>query len=177
MDESKFEIVDMDNYRGDGKQIFSYEMLVMKALQNCIESGNHEMREGWYNESTDQFGNTKKFYIEDTRKKFIESVKTAYNLLKRHFDEDAKNNTKELLDNLKDKKNELLNDQWKWYLNLPPTPKEYYRGRVVQGIFNMDLGWYKKYVDEELETYRKIFEELMELIKREDDFGGIEYEA
>ena len=81
MEEDNIVIQDTDNYQSGKDQRFSHQELVMSVLRKCLESGTREMMSGWFNEKVDKSGNIVRTYIDDTRKKFIESVKTSCNLI------------------------------------------------------------------------------------------------
>jgi len=171
------EVADVEHYKNSGEDIFNYEFLVMKAISKCIEAGSHEMRAGFTNEKHDFHGNVALSYIEDARKKYIETVKTLLGLLVRVYDKKSEENINTLFEMLDDEKKKLLNQEWKWYVSLAPEPKKSFQGRIVKGLFNSDLGWYQKYIEFELEVYRDIFVELMKLIKRRDDFKSEDFEV
>jgi len=182
MDEKEYsqqdiEIADIENYKSGGESTFNYQFLVMKCVSNCIEAGKHELRTGWTNEKVDNSGNITRTYIEDTRKRFIESIKTFKSILEREFDLDAKTNIKKIDEKLQEKKTELLEEQWNWYESLAPIPKEEWRNYFVKGFFTQTLGWYQAFVEFEIECYREILVELMKLTHRRDDFKGEDFEA
>lgn len=177
MADEEIKIRDVEDYKGEGEKVFSKEALIMTALQNCISSGSHEMREGYYNEKVDNFGNISRTYIEDTRKKFGACVEIALSLLEADFDELCEKNIKLFQSNLKKVKEDLLEQQWKWYEGLAPNPKLSYSGKIVRGAFTFDLVFYQRYLEYELITYRNILKELMKLIKRLDNFKGEDFEA
>jgi len=171
------EIMDVENYRGDKFNVFNHQVLVMEVLRRLNESGAHEFRPGWFNEKIDRNGNTIRVYIEDTRKKYIECVKTALDVMYCDFDKIAKKNINIYLKNLEIKKERLLESQWNWYQKLNPEEKEYWSGKIIKGFFNIEIGWYLKFTELEVECYRKIARELHMLTKRLDWYHEEEIEG
>ena len=171
------EVIDVENYSSDKFQIFNHQILVMEVLRKATEAGSHELRAGWFNEKIDPSGNIARTYVEDTRKRFIETVKTASAIMKCDYDDIAKANIDKSLDSLKKIKISLMDAQWKWFEVLPPRIKMEYTGRISKAFFNIDLGWYLKFIEEEVECYRNILEELHSLTKRLDFYQTADYEA
>lgn len=179
---SDFEIEDVENYRSTNDQKFSHSLLVMEILRKCSEAGSHEMRPGWVNEKQDNSGNIIRTYIEDTRKKFIEAVNTAKNILICDFDQTATENIQELQKELKDIKQKLLKEQWVWWskkLSLSQR-QEYVSNRnvlILPDVFNETQIYYSMFMEKEIETARGIFEELSLLTKRLDFYAEEVYEG
>jgi len=176
-DDSDLEVMDVENYRSDKFQVFNHQVLVMEALRAARESGGHELRTGWYNEKIDKGGNVTLTYIEDTRKRFIECVKTAKNIMACDFDEEAQSKILVIEKNLKVLRIKLLKEQWDWFVMLPPKVRMQWEGKINRAFFNFELGWYLKYIEEETECYRQIFQELHALTKRLDYYQAEEFVA
>lgn len=176
-DIGNIEIGDVENFRSDKLQVFNHQVLVMEVLRRVNESGSHELRSGWFNESIDHNGNVKRVYIEDTRKKYIECVRTAMNTMSCDYDEEAETTINEFLETLDKEKEKLLKMQWDWYSSLPPKHKEQITGTIIRGMFNIDYGWYLKFIELEVECYRAIAQELNSLTKRLDYYQAEEFEA
>jgi len=172
-----FEVADVENYRGDKLLVFNHQILVMEVLRRLNEAGGHELRPGWFNEKMDREGNIIRTYVEDTRLKFIECIKTAMMVMQCDYDKEAEDFVKQCLDELEEEKNKLLESQWKWYQSLPPRPKQELSGQIVKGVFNKDFGWYTKYMELLIECYRAIATELNDLTKRLDFYQIADFEA
>ena len=170
-------IYDSENYRGDKEHIFNHQELVMESLRKINEAGSHELRTGWFNETIDNSGSMKRVYVEDTRKKFIECVKTAIMVMRCDFDLDAHETVDGYTKSLETEHKKLLDSQWNWYTKLPPNYRKSYEGRIVQGFFNTELGWYLKYIEIEVDCYRAIAEELNNLSKRLDFYRTADFIA
>lgn len=180
MDEDNIVIQDTDNYQSGKDQRFSHQELVMSVLRKCLESGTREMMSGWFNEKVDKSGNIVRTYIDDTRKKFIESVKTSCNLMSCDFDNEAKTNIDKLKGDLKDYFKILQEQEKNYILFAPASTKKYFaeRGVVhIPGTLIDSLPFSKLIVDEQVETYRKILEELSHLTKRLDFYAEEFFEA
>ena len=176
-EDANFEIYDTENYRSDKMQVFNHQMLVMEALRKVDEAGSHELRTGWTNEKMDHSGNIIRTYIEDTRKKFIESSKTAVNVMTCDFDETATKNIKKLKGDLKEHHDTLLKAQWTWFNSLAPRTKIQWEGKIIMAFFNQELGWYLQYIELEVEYYREVLQELHSLTKRLDFYREEDFEV
>ena len=168
-EESEFIDAEEGSYFNKQQQLYSHQGLVMEAMRKCLEAGNHEMRSGWFNEKIDKMGNIIRTYIEDTRQKFIESVKIAEVYIACDFDIKAKERIKKLKDSLKKKRNELLLQQWEWYINLTLLYKQQAIGKygdVYPNAFNPQLIFFNEYIEYELMIHRLILKELNNLAKR-----------
>lgn len=176
-DSAEFEIGDVENYRSDKLQVFNHQTLVMTILMKASDAGSHELREGWFNEKIDDRGNVIRTYIEDTRAKFIECVRTAVNVLACDFDNEAKEKIEKIISSLKKIKGDLKKDQWKWFENLSPKLRTYYYERVHQDFLSVGLQWYLVYKEAEIAHHRMILEELHNLTKRLDFYESQDFEA
>jgi len=175
---SDAEIIDTENYTGSSDSQFSHEALVMRVLNKCMEAGCSEMRTGWYNEKFDKNGNVIKTYIDDTRKRFIESVKSAEMMMYCDFDAEAKKKITAQRVLLKKKYIKICNEELKHWGDLPTIMS---RGLNQQGIFyrkeklNRRLPYFQDYVEEEVETYREILKELILLTERKKFYKVEDY--
>lgn len=171
-----FSIEDVEGYRSDDK-VFSHEALVMKAMNKCIELGSKELIEGFYDESQSKDGVTKIVYKEDTRRAFIESVKSVRMIMICDFDKTIKINLKKIYIRSRAKSKQILQDQETWYgtqnylfiqEHIPTFNPNYFDASnpYLQTYWNA-------FVDAELKIYRKIFEELSKLTKRLNFYQGV----
>ena len=178
--QDSFEIQEPENYHSQ-IQKFSHQALVMECLRRAGESGSHELRSGWFNVKTNPAtGESIKVYIEDTRAKFIESIKSCKMMMVCDFDEEAEVNVNMFIEELNTEKKQLLTNQTKWFGALARLPRENALstyGEVVQGAFNSNLPWYQKFKEMEVECYRAIFEELNRLTKRLNFYEAENFEA
>ena len=181
MDDKEFEILDVEEYRGEKNQDFSHQALVMMAMKKVIEYGCQELVPGYYNTEQDNRGKTKIVYKQDTRKAFIESVRTLRMIMICDFDADSKKKLiktaakedlkpeENLLDKIETRKEFWIAEQEKWWLALSDGNRKVNTDKgngVIKGYFNMNLPFFHNYFMEELEIYREIFEELNYLTER-----------
>ncbi len=183
-EQADFEIGDIENFSSNKDEQFSHSTLVMTAMKKALESGVREMHPGWFNTKTDRQGHTIKTYVDDTRKGFIESVKTCCMIMAGDLDNDTtKNEANDYIDDclkdIEDKRIELAKleeDSWE------KQPKGIKIMMNSKGIFNIpghithpelkeQLVWF------EIEMYRSIFAELSRLTKRLDYYKAQMFEA
>ena len=174
-----FEIGDVENFSAGKDEFFSHSMLVMMAMKKGVEAGIREMKAGWFNVKTGKQGEVVKTYIEDTRKAFIESVKTCCMVMACDMDEDAETYIEECLDDIETKRVELASIEEEAWKVQPESLKGLMK---AQGIYNIaghishpelkeQLIWI------EIEMYRSIFAELSRLTKRLDYYKAQMFEA
>lgn len=172
-EDDDFEIIDPESsYYGNDKK-FSHQTLLMSSLSKCIEAGSTEMRAGFVNKKTDKHGNLVVSYVEDTRLRFIESVKTLKTLGSCYFDEEANKFINNKLRELELRKQQLLQEQSLFWnsLNGSQKLKAAQEGhQVVEGYLNKNLPFWKIFIDEEVQCYRDIFEEINKLSMRKNFF-------
>lgn len=178
--EDNLEVADVENYRGDKMLMFNHQSLVMSTMGKCIEAGSHEMRPGYTNRKTDAQGNTVVQYVEDTREKFIESVRTAEMIMISDYDGEATKKISGIKKQLKEIRATLLRQQLGWFNSLDERSKEWARnkyGEITLIGFNAGLDWVHLFIEKKLEGHRLIFEQLTLLTKRldyyqQEDFTG-----
>jgi len=171
LDDQDIIIQDTESYGGKDDQEFSHQSLVMMAMRKAIEYGTMEQTHGVYVTEKDMKGNTKVTYKQDTRKAFIESVRTLKMVMICDFDEDATIKVNALIKKIDDRKQELMNQQVIWWNNLKTSERMAYLKRgisVIQDHFSTDLPFIQTYLFEELEIYRQILEELTLLTERKN---------
>ncbi len=175
-----FEIGDVEDYRHEQDHKFNHQLLVMECIRRCNEAGSHELRSGWIDEKVDSYGNVKRVYVEDTRKKFISSIKQLKANMICDFDEDAKNNIEKIEKEIEEQRDKLLASQWEWWKDLTLLYKQQANSKgqdVIVDAFNQNLPWFQKWVEIEVEGNRAIFEELIEQTKRKDFYEAEIVEA
>ena len=191
-EEPDFEVLDVEDYRAEKNNEFSHQGLVMAAMRKVIEYGCQELIQGYYSTEPDpKTGKTKVIYKQDTRKAFIESVRTLRMIMICDFDKDATDKliamkTKaekvegNVMDKLNEQKTKYMGEQKKWWDSLSDGQRsqaERAGMSVIDRYFNTNLPFYNQYFLEELEIYREIFEELTMLTKRKDFYKAERYEG
>jgi hypothetical protein len=158
---------------------FSHQSLVMIAMKKCLELGSKELREGWVDEKIDKNGNVTKQYHEDTRKAFIEAVKSLLMMTEFDYDEEALKNIPQLLKQIEERKKFWMNEEWKWWSSLSNAQKQNqsnFGKAVIQNCFNKKLDFDNYFAQEELDLYRRICTEINNVVGRKDWYYSEGYE-
>ncbi len=179
-----FEIGDIENFSSNKDEQFSHSTLVMTAMKKALEAGIREMHPGWFNTKTDRQGHTIKTYVDDTRKGFIEAVKTCCMIMAGDLDNDtndneANNYIDECLNDIESKRIELAEIEEESWNKQPDgfkivmNQKGIYNipGHITHPELKEQLVWF------EIEMYRSIFAELSRLTKRLDYYKAQMFEA
>jgi hypothetical protein len=167
-DNNVMEFQDMENYHGTSDKKFSFEQLIMIALKKCLDAGSVEMRSGYFNTKVDKLGNPIRVYIEDSRHKFIECVKSAKAIMTSEIDEVAKKKIDVIVEELKALYDDLCKQEKK---DLEIAPPILNRMRISKGIYykpnclNKNFSYYQEYMEESVNYYREILEELVRVAK------------
>ena len=177
-EDSNFEVMDVENYRPQKEQQFSHQVLVMKAMSKCVEAGNREMRQGYYNEKLDKLGNRIMVYVPDTRKEFIESVNTLKMIMARDFDDEIVGKIKELNKKLDGELQKLiLYEKGDWDNATINIKRMRWTNNIFyyKGCLNHSLPYYQEYIEYEIKHCRELFAEISRLVKRLNDYGEVSY--
>lgn len=172
------EVEDSDTYQFGKDNKFDHIALVMLGIKKCMELGSKDLVEGWWENKTDKHGNELKVYHEDSRKAFINSVKSLLSLVERDYDDDAKKKIPLLINSLVERKKHWLDMEWNWWntLNNAQKMKLISEGKQVsQGFFNKKLDFDNYYYEEETNIYRQIFTEVNNLTERSNAFKTIQW--
>lgn len=178
--ETDFEIGDVEGFRYDKEEVFSHQSLVMSVMKRCLEFGAHELVEGIMETNIDNKGNIKQIYREDTRKRFVESIKCCKMIMICDFDNEATKNIEDLLNEIRERKKFWLDREKEWFDN---SPSDFKKESVTQGYFYIESYFNNKlpfkdfFFEEEIEIWREIFEELNLLTKRLEFYKSMELEA
>lgn len=175
------EVVDIENWRNPEDSSFNRLIIVMSSIRKCVDLGSKEMREGWWEEKLDKYGNRLRSYHEDTRKSFVEAVKSLMMITVCDFDDDAKEKIKKLKIKLIERKNFWLNEEWIWWdeLNIQQRSEMNKTGKnVIKGLFNHRLDFVNYFREEEVEIYRAICSEIISLTNRDEKYlSAVEWEV
>lgn len=173
-----FEIGDVEGFSHKNNS-FSHSILVMSAMRKGLENGSKEMRPGWYNERTDAKGNMIKTYVEDTRKAFIESVKTCEMIMACDLDKEAEDKISQLKKDIKDFQDDLIKLNDESWNSLPEYKKSEYKvqgSRHIKGFLTSPI-LKEEFIKFEINIYREIFGELTKLTKRLDFYQAEAFEG
>ena len=174
------DIVEPDEWQNPEEQVFNHQVLIMNAIKKCLELGSKEMREGWWDEIVDKNGNVRRKYNSDTRKDFIESVKSLMMVAECDYDEEATKKINEIKKNITERKTYWMSEEWNWWNRLTNQQKNQLaqQGKhVTQGFFNSKLPFDNFFYEDELNLYRQICTEINHLSKRLDFYGTMGYSA
>ena len=131
------------------------------------------------NNKTDKNGNIVRTYIPDTRKTFIESIRTAEMMLSCDFDKEAEDKIKAIKNNLLKEEEELIKQNDLAWSSLSDSDKNSYISAGQghnKGTISMPL-LKQRYIESEMEAQRQIFSELNKLAKRLDFFASEQVEG
>lgn len=167
------EVIDVEDYASSsGAEAFSKPALVMLAAKKCIINGSREMIPDFRTEKMDRMGNVSVSRKEDTRKTFIESVKTLKNILASDADEEFKKNYKEIMKNIDTKFKEYYELEKEEWDSANHKMKSYWVNSLGyyfrKGFLHEKKPFSDAFLDEKVELYRELFEELEKLAKRRD---------
>jgi len=176
--DTDFEIGDVEGFSHKDNS-FSHSILVMVAMRKVLDTGSKEMRSGWFNEKFDKKGGVIKTYIEDTRKAFIESVKTCEMIMACDLDKQGEDKLKGIKLSLNEYLSELKKLNTNSWDTLPDYKKlEYQKDGVkhIKGFLTSPL-LKEEYIKYEIDMYREIFSELNRLTRRLDFYREETFEG
>lgn len=151
----------------------SNERLIMEQMRRVMEAGSQDMTKGWVERRVDKFGDTFIYKIHsDTRLKFGECVLTLKNKMIKYIRQHPKYETKinqlfQELTSLKIKFQVLEQLEWeKISANVKKDiPSKWLnRWEHIDGQLNFDYIFGETFLQESVEIYRKIFEEIESLL-------------
>jgi len=174
------EIGDIENYSSDNGE-YSHSTHLDICIKKCIVAGCKELCEGYNETNVDNKGNIKVIYKEDTRKAFIESIKTCKMIMACDFDKKAKKEIKNLLESIKKGQSKFLEMQTTYWENLGYNIQQTLLKRIgippAPSCFHKGLDFWNLFIEYELNIYREIFEELLFLSKRLNHFKAEDFEG
>jgi hypothetical protein len=176
-----FEILDVEeDVSGSSDKSFSHQSLVMIAMKRALENGAREMRAGWFQIKQDKNGNVIRTPIEDTRKTFIECVRTVEMIMACDLDKIAEDKLQDLHHKEEALKQFYLQTEENEWTQLAPVIQQKLRqsGKgFSKGKFHTEKENYQSYLEEQVNIYREIFNELTRLTKRLDFYSEVMYTA
>lgn len=172
------DIIEPEDWRNPEESGFNHQVLVMTAMKKCLDLGSKELREGWFNEKVDKNGNVARTYMEDTRKAFIESVKSLMMIVACDYDDEAKDKIPSLSKKIDERKKHWMDEEWNWWKELSPQQQRQLSQegkQVIKGFFNRKLNFDNLFFEEETQLYREICTEINKLTFRLDFYGDVGY--
>ncbi len=178
--EENFDIEDIENWRGEPDLKFSYELLIMEQYRRTSKAGSQEMKKGWEERKESQTGSTVSIKVHpDTRKEFGECMNTLKNMMIGNIvaDSKAKGNIKGLYDELLKLKGKYIEMEEKAWQEVPEHVRRYGskwvdRWEHIKDTLNYDHIFGEYYLQESVEVYRRILEEITLLLHRMGYFKG-----
>lgn len=140
---------DMDSWKGSGGNKFglTYEQIVLMHINRCVINGSVEWHGGYWQDRI-QGTYVEKYYIQNSRDVYCNSIKMLRALLKGHFDEEMEKANEEIENN--------LDEIYKTY-------QDKIKDSNNKSLLNeAKQEWYS----EKVSSYIKLFEELIKLVKR-----------
>lgn len=178
-DTGGFEIGDVEGYQNE-IPVFNHQQLVMKAHMKVIEAGSKELRQGMQEQHCDAQGNKFLHITEDTRKTFVDSVKSCMMTMACDLDEEADKNIREALEDLSKRKKELVleeENEWTRMDSLTQRKWKEKNWHYIKGYLHNQKRFWQVYLDYEADIYREIFAELTKLTKRLNYYKSEDFEA
>ena len=175
MGEDEIEVGNVENFQSEKDQQFSHQSLVMIAMKKVIEIGCKEMIKG-HNQLIETSKGTKIIHVSDQRKEYVNSIRNLKSVMICDFDTHAKNHIKQFIKKEKNKRKILLELQDSSWNNLTNPTKEKI-GCYIKGYFSDSFPYGEMFLQEQVEIYRKIFEQLSYLTSRVDFYKTEEFEA
>ncbi len=131
------EIIEGENYRKS--EVFGFRELFLMQVRRCIDKQSSEMREGfWVYTNNPSMASQKTKYVGDSRDEFFNSVKSLHDLSQPKFDKVMKEQAKEIIKKIDERKEEIKKLKEKTETNKLPI----------------------KWKNEQVEFYRKLFQAL-----------------
>jgi len=172
-DDEDFQVVSPDTSMGFDKEGYSHQLLVMRAFQRVQDALCKEKIEGHNEIMTDEKGISKSFYIPDTRLESIEAIKTLKNTMTGDIIKTVySKNIEEIEKALTTKEKKYIESQRSYITSLSQeTIQSLYRRYPDLIVFlklnklYSELPFYSMFINEALQDYRKIFENLVLAIR------------
>lgn len=180
MVDDDIQIIDSEDYYSGKEKGFSHATIIMQSLSAAIKAGSCEMRKGAVNERYNVQGDKIVQYVEDTRKKFIETVESLLSAVDCDKDDQFEKEVDGYKEKITELKDDLKQKEWVWWTSLPGNIKlNYIRNgeQCIQGYFRKDGFFYELFIDECVPIYRNILSAVSRLTKRKNYYQEETYEA
>jgi len=179
-EDSDFEIKEPDSYGHKAGDSFSHSQLIMSALRKCLESGSKEMTAGYFNERTDKRGNIVRTYVADTRKEFIETVKTLLMIMADDLDDEFDKQFKKIKEELDKKYKEYCEKEERDWINAPLNVQIAWKKQgivLMKSRLNQNFPYWIEFLEDKVDSYREIVAACKKLTQRKDYYREEMYEA
>lgn len=158
--------IDAEGYMGSKDPSMTYEQIVLKQIQRCVDEGNKEMVGGHISEKQTSRGLVP-VYVPDQRQVYIQCVNSFYDLMLPHMDdvfEDKMDGVELLIKRRRADKIESLKKNMAIEKN--PKGRAYFKEMIDSGFIDRDTIEARQLADEMVEAYREVFQELILLYNR-----------
>ncbi len=165
---------EIDSNVKEKEQSFNHQNLIMKCMQRISEFGSKELHEG--NDIQEIIdGKIVLIHRANERKQFINSIEIAIAMMICDFDEEVENSLKELQEGINELKDNLLEEQFKFYKEMSQIGRQNLNLFVIhRKVFTDKLPFIKRFKEEELIYYRKVLKELVLLTERLGFYDGFD---
>lgn len=165
-DDDGIEFIDAENYHPTPKGSMTYEQIVLQQINRCVVEGSKEMAGGYFKEKVTRHGIVEQ-YIPDQKQVYIQCINSLYDLLLSYFDDEMKEFDEEFKSHMigiKEDKIDKLKEKLK-YLDIDRL-----RGQIQlqidSGYLDPDSLEAKQAIDERMDAYRVLFQQLILLFGR-----------
>jgi hypothetical protein len=160
------EFIDAENYVPQPKGAVSYEQIVLEQVKRCVVEGSQEMTGGYWKEMNTRHG-IKEQYIPDQRQIYIQAIKSLHDVLMSFFDEEMikfMEKFNEEIEAIRDEKITMLKE--KFIKTDDMRIKHALQMQINAGYIDPDSAEAKQSIDETLDAYRILFQQLLLLFSR-----------
>lgn len=160
------QFVDADEYHPTPPGAVTYEQIVLKQIDRCITEGSKEMSGGYWKDVETSKG-AKQIYVPDQKQIYLQSIDSLYDVLLAHFDPmmvQADDEFHDLIKNIKDDKITKLKAQLVMTQDL--RDRNDLQMQIHTGYLDPNSYYAKVTMDEKLQVYRGLFQQLLLLFNR-----------
>ena len=165
-EEDDVEFIDAENYVPEPKGAKTYEQIVLEQISRCVSEGSKEMVGGYFREKATRMG-IQEIYVPDQRQVYLQCIMSLYDLLLPFFDDIMNEYLKTFnnqLINIKESKIKALNEKVKYIDD--GRLRWSIQQQIDTGYLDPDSVEAKQAMDEKLETYRFLYQQLLLLFGR-----------
>ena len=163
----EIQFVDAEDYRSSPQGAMTYEQIVLKQINRCADEGSKEMIGGYIKEKATNKGLVE-VYVPDQREIYIQSITMLHDLLLSFFDDEMKESIKsfdEALAEARTQKMDYLREAHRGAKNR--YDKMEIESQIKTGFIDRDSFPARQFMEDKLEIYRFLFQELMLLYGRQ----------
>lgn len=148
---------------GNKDRDFRYER-VQELYVKCAQVLSEEMVEGFWEQKSDKDGNVSSTYHPDNRLKVKEAVLTFVSIMRGDIkDTNYEKEIDRILMEMEEYYNTILKNQISWWESMSYDEQKIYKQEnpsFIPNLLNANSPYYHKYLNDCVEGYRLIFEQL-----------------